>query len=88
MLKGKNPPPHLGLLSGEPNTLTYTKFKLEKGANKLQIELAKKCLFSNLKVFCWPVGWTRLVLNGFHMDVHTCAARHAAHFLTEHFVPV
>lgn len=74
VLKGKNPPLHLGLMSGEPNILTYTKFKLEKGANKLQIELANKCLFCNLKVFCWPVGWTRLVLNGFYMDVHLCSS--------------
>ena len=88
MLKGKNPPLHFGLMSGEPTTLTYTEFKLEKGANKLQIELANRCLFCNLRVFCWPVGRARLVLNGFYMDVHTCAARHAAHFLSEHFAPV
>lgn len=75
-------------MSGEPNILTYTKFKVEKGTNKLQIKLASEFLLSKLKVLWWPVGWTRLVLNGFYMDVHICAAHQAAYILSEHFAPM
>lgn len=70
MLKGKKKPSlYLGLVSGEPNILTYTKFKLEKGPNKLQIKLANKCLLSKFKVVMFA---SRLDTPGSEWFLHGC----------------